>query len=171
VRNPTAPRLAYRDDACAVGLSGRLQINRWYGVPNAGSMRAMHELLREHVVSIPGGRMGTIAAIEPSVSLRLDDGTRRAANDLQGFMGDHNIAVAHVVLGSGMMQSIARTIAAGIQMFSRKQHPSEIFKEWEPGFAWVADHMARELPDFDREDALARFVELERLTRPPSAQP
>ena len=134
---PSSVGLAHRDDALAVVTGGAFHLNRWFGPPSLASMRALGGVLRTFVPQVAGGKTVGLTVVDNTVPLWIDEPTRREGGELQAYMAQHNVAMAHVVLGSGFKMSAARSIAAGLHMVGRRRHPSEIFASFEEAAPWM----------------------------------
>ena len=152
---PSEVEVAHRDEALTVVTGGVWHLNRWTGSPNLDSMRALSGVLHEFVPTVAGGKTVGLTIVDNTVPLWIDEPTRREGGELQKFMTSYNVAVAHVVLGSGFMMSAARSIASGLHMVARRRHPSEVFGSLDEATTWMVGQLAT-VPGVEFDSGAAR---------------
>jgi hypothetical protein len=121
------------------GLAGRFGVHLFeghLGVADMGRLESIGaEWLREHP-----GKLVELVVIFPSNSRMTGEERSRMARVIKRWEKDR-LASATVILASGLLGAMHRSVLTGLLMIAPPPHPSKVFATVPEAVTWLAPHM------------------------------
>jgi hypothetical protein len=141
---PESARMLAGDETFLAAQFRNVFLSAWWGDTTVAKLRQVSAIQSEVARTCPKGfvALGLIR----SVNANLPADVRAEAERITRDPAPGLRAIAQVIYGSGFAAAAIRSIATGIQLFSRNGRPSKIFDSLENAAAWLAPRM-NELSD------------------------
>jgi hypothetical protein len=151
------PRAIF-DDGTGLRLTGHGPVFfvHFYGPPTTARMVLVENHQVEFTARHP--RYAIVSVVEPSVGVDMSSEARQKARDVGDRFQNNVIASAYVILGTGFLAALARSVIAGVYLLRRQAHPYVVTKDPVEGARFVAGHLDKAGLAIDVE-AIARGVD------------
>jgi hypothetical protein len=109
------------------------------GKMTAGEFESTRPMLEHPIL---GDRYVQLTRLAPSgVKEAPDPDFRACAAKSMREREEHVAAFAFVLIGDGLVGSVARTVIAGINVLARRSFPQKVFPEPSAAITWLAGHL------------------------------
>ncbi|MGH7440362.1 MAG: hypothetical protein ACRENE_32105 [Polyangiaceae bacterium] len=107
------------------------------------------------------GKLVEMVVIYPSDSVGMTSEERSRMGRLIKRWEDVRVASATVILASGIMGSVQRSVLTGLQAIARPPHPTKVFSTRAEGVGWLMPYVQEACGrDANRDDLVAAVEEL-----------
>lgn len=127
-----------RDVDVVIATQPGLLVASWGGMIRTHQIQRLDTIIPALLEESPGGRYCSITIIEPSISMRFEDDARELSAKLQKRWGDHMLAQAYLVEGTGFLPAAVRGATAGLHLMTRSPYPLKVFRDVEELAEWIA---------------------------------
>ena len=140
---------------------GPLYITRWCHDVNMDTLRQQNEAQLKHMEKI-GSRIPILAVIDhPSMPKLgdIDGPFRDAAKEMARQNEEQVLAISYVVMSTGFVGSITRSLIAGVNMAMRAPYGTHVASTLHAGVVWLAPHLDDANLSYDSDRLKAALAE------------
>lgn len=135
------PEIHHDEEFLRIASWDRVLIIRFVGPPGVDELRRVRDE-QFALVDRVDGKVAMFTVISPRGSLKFDDETRRASNQLLDEMKGNILVGTQVVLKTGFFGSIVRSVMMGVNMVSKPPYPTKVCPSLSEAADFVAEHLA-----------------------------
>ena len=140
----------HQDRGLGVARCGRVFLTQFYSSATVELLDLTLKLHTEHARAKPHV---IFSILDPNASREMEKASRDKAGVVAKDMEPHTVASVFVVLGDGFAGAVARSVVAGVQLFTSPKHPWKVFGNIDDGVRW-ANEQLKSVGDVVDENAL-----------------